>query len=114
LTLFDKSTFFAVNKDLSTTTDFQTTTLTGSQQLPAKQRVLKPIQGPVVPIPAVGRSSNRSAMVTQMQIESETDSAEESVPSISDEDAGILTKATEVPASDIAQVSTAGMMNVLL
>jgi hypothetical protein len=74
--------------------------------------VVKPIQGPVMPIPEV-RSINRSAARDKrMQVESETDSAEESASTTTDEDADSFTKVAEVPASDIAKVSTAGMLNV--
>jgi hypothetical protein len=113
---FDKSTFVLTVDELSTIEHIDRTPLTVGHKIAPRKKVLKPIQGPVMPIPEV-RSINRSARDKRLEEESDTDSAEETVSSTTDDDddGGSLTSAAaaaEVPASEIsAKVSTAGMLN---
>jgi hypothetical protein len=110
---FDKSTFVFTVDELATIEHIERkSSLTAGLKIAPRNKVPKPIQGPVMPIPVV-RSIKRSARDKRLADDSETDSAEETESSTADEDSGSLTSAAaEVPASDISsKVSTAGMLN---
>jgi hypothetical protein len=94
--------------EVSTIRDKKISTSSVSNESLPRQKVLQPIQGPVMPIPKV-RTINRIARDKRMEDQSETDTAEESASTSTDEEGS--PQAAEAPPLDLNKISIAGMLN---